>query len=169
MSRTEAPHDARYILVRLGSVLGGILMFVLVCITFVDVIGRQVGYPLSVAFEFTQVTVGLMFYLTLPLVTLHREHIVVDFLPFREGSIADLTSEIIVGLVSVAVMAVVTFQLWQQGHTLQTYNTVMMFTRLPVAPVVYFMSVMAAVTTLVLAGLLYLSVRRIAAIIRSGH
>ena len=169
MSRTEAPHDARNILVRLGSVLGGILMFVLVCITFVDVIGRQVGYPLSFAFEFTQVTVGLMFYLTLPLVTLHREHIVVDFLPFREGSIADLTSEIIVGLVSVAVMAVVTFQLWQQGHTLQTYNTVMMFTRLPVAPVVYFMSVMAAVTTLVLAGLLYLSVRRIAAIIRSGH
>ena len=169
MSSASDTPEARNILVRLGALVGGVLMFCLVCITFIDVIGRQIGHPLSFAFEFTQVTVGMMFYLTLPLVTLRREHIVVDFLPFREGSVADLASEIFASLVSVGILAMVTLQLWQQGNTLQTYNTVMMFTRMPVAPFVYFMSVMAAVTTLVLVGLLYLSLRRLLGVIRGGR
>ena len=153
MSSPDRPTDSRNMLIQVGGILSGLLMFGLVCITFVDVVGRKLGYPLSFAFELTQVTVGLMFYVTLPLVTLRGEHIVVDFVPFREGSLTDLASHSVVHLLSALIMSVAAVQLWQQGSTLQTYNTVLMFTRWPLAPVVYFMSAMAAVTALILFAL----------------
>jgi len=141
------------ILEQIGAVCAGLLMITLVAITFVDVVGRQFGFPLSFAFEFTQVAVGIMFYVTLPLVTLRGEHIVVDLVPYPPGSRLSCAVEAFVNLLSTFLLAMATMQLWQQGETLKMFHTVMMFTRWPVAPFVFFMSALSAVTAAVLFGL----------------
>lgn len=137
------------VLEQIGAVCAGLLMIVLVAITFVDVVGRQFGYPLSFAFEFTQAAVGVMFYVALPLVTLRKEHIVVDLVPYRAGSVLAVAVDTFVHLLCTFLMVMATIQLWHQGETLQKFHTVMMFTRWPVAPFVFFMSALSAVTAAV--------------------
>ena len=157
---TGGMHVTTRILERAGAICAGLLMLVLVLITLVDVIGRQFGYPLSFAFEFTQVTVGIMFYLVLPLVTLRREHIVVDLVPYREGARSTLFVDAFVHLLCALLLVVAARQLWAQGETLQMFRTVMMFTRWPVAPFVFVMSGFAALTAAVLLLLSVASARR---------
>ena len=157
----DKTHGLARVLEQVGVLCAGLLMFTLVVITFVDVVGRQFGYPLAFAFEFTQVTVGIMFYVTLPLVTLRREHIMVDLVPFAPGARSTLIVDAFVNLLCTFLLAMAARQLWQQGATLETYRTVMMFTRWPVAPFVYFMSVFAAITAAVLACAALASLRRV--------
>lgn len=129
--------------------LGGLIMIALVLVTFADVIGRKAGYPLGFAFEFTQVAVGLMFYMVLPLVTLRGEHIMVDLLPLPRNRMMSLAVRMGARIVCAGIFAVAAVQLWQQGQTLERFHTVMMFTRWPLPPFIYCMSVFAAVTALV--------------------
>jgi len=137
----------------LAAVIAGMLMFFLVLITFVDVVGRQFGYPLAFAFEFTQLTVGTMFYVVLPLVTLRREHITVDLIAINPASRVGRVSSLLVNLLCASLVAVAAIELWQQAETLAMFNTVTMFTRWPIAPFVYFMSCMAMFTALVFIAL----------------
>lgn len=160
MFSTQNGRIVRDRLEKFGALLAIVLISMLVIITFIDVIGRQIGYPLSFAFEFTQMTVGLMFYVGLPLVTLRGEHIVVDVIPLRENGRAAALTNVFVNFLSAGIMAIATIQLWQQGATLSGYNTVLMFTRLPVAPFVYIMSVLAGVTVFILLALAILSTSR---------
>ncbi len=132
------------------KVLAGLLMFSLVLITVVDVIGRKFGHPFAFAFEFTKVAVAFMFYVTLPLVVLRRENVVVDLVPTLSNKLLAAVVEAGVNLLCIGILAIGTVQLWQYGITLERFNTVMMFTRWPIAPMVYFMSVMMGITTIVL-------------------
>lgn len=132
-----------------GRITTGVLMAVLMAITFIDVVGRQFGQPISFAFEFTQISVGAMFYIGLPLVTLRREHIAVDLVPIRPDSLLGIIVGVLVDLLSAFLVAMVARQLWQQAQTLEMFNTVMMFTRWPLAPIVQGMAVMAALTALI--------------------
>lgn len=132
-----------------GRIATGVLMAVLMAITFVDVVGRQFGYPISFAFEFTKVCVAAMFYVGLPLVTLRREHITVDLLPVSPDSVLGNSIGIFVDLLSTVLIAIVARQLWHQAQTLEMFNTVMMFTRWPLAPMVRGMAALAALTALI--------------------
>lgn len=132
-----------------GALVASALMSLLVIITFIDVIGRQFGYPLGFAFEFTQMSVALMFYVTLPLVTWRREHITVDLLPAPGSNWQGHGLEAVMDLLAAFLIGIGAVQLWEQGETLQTFNTVMMFTRIPLAPLVFFMSALAGVTAAV--------------------
>ena len=122
------------------------LLVALMGITFVDVIGRQFGAPLSYAFEFTQSAMGLMIYAGLPLVTARDEHIRVDLFTRFLSPLLRHLSEAILSLLCLGIGIVWARQLWMQAETLAGMNSVMMFTRWPVAPFVQFMSVLAAVT-----------------------
>lgn len=143
----------------IASVIAGMLMFCLVLITFVDVVGRQFGYPLSFAFEFTQLTVGLMFYTVLPLVTLRREHITVDLIAVRSDSCLFLVSNVFVNILCAVAIAITAKELWVQGETLAMFNTMTMFTRWPIAPFVYFMSLLAIITALIFVSLALIDIK----------
>jgi len=131
------------------KVISALFMFGLVLITFVDVIGRKFGYPLAFAFEFTQVAVALMFYTTLPLVALRRENVFVDLLPLPKNKRWEAAVEAAIFLFCAFIVVFGAYQLWQHGVSLERFRTVMMFTRWPIAPFVYFMSVAASVTAIV--------------------
>lgn len=141
------------VLEKTAASLIGVLMFLLVMITFVDVVGRQMGYPLGFAFEFTQLTVGVVFYCVLPLVTLKGEHITVDLIAVDPDSRKSRAVASLVNLLCAGAIAMTSIQLWHQGGTLEQFNTVTMFIRWPIAPFVYFMSCMAMATALVCVAL----------------
>ncbi|ALG91493.1 hypothetical protein TQ29_16435 [Actibacterium sp. EMB200-NS6] len=132
-----------------GRITASVLMAMLVVITFVDVVGLQFGHPIAFAFEFTKVCVGAMFYVGLPLVTLRREHICVDLVPISPGSKLGIGVTAAVDLLSAGLIALVAKQLWAQAQTLEMFNTVMMFTRWPIAPMVRVMAVLAALTAMI--------------------
>lgn len=132
------------------KVIAGLLMFTLVLITFVDVIGRKFGHPLAFAFEFTQVSVALMFYVTLPLVALRGENIFVDLWPLPKSKRRAAFARMCIHLVCAIIVSFGALQLWEQAASLERLRTVMMFTRWPIAPFVYFMSGMTAITALIL-------------------
>lgn len=138
---------------RIAALCACALIFMLVIITFVDVIGRQFGHPLAFAFEFTQVTVGMMFYIALPIVTLNREHIIVDLVPINPSSRAALALASAVNILCAVMMAVATIELWKEGQSTQLFKTVMMFTRWPIAPFIFVMSIFAGLTFFVFLGL----------------
>lgn len=141
---------------RAFRLLAGLLMATLIIVTFTDVVGRQFGSPLPAAFELTQVAVAAMFYVALPFVTLRREHVVVDLIPWREDGTAARVIGLCVDLTSAGVIGMTAWQLWVQAGTLDRFSTVMMFLRWPVAPFVQGMAVLAAMTSvacLVLAAL----------------
>jgi TRAP-type C4-dicarboxylate transport system permease small subunit len=120
----------------------GVLLGFLVVITFVDVIGRKLGHPISFAFELTQIAMGLMIYIGLPLVTARREHIVIDLVVMTlSPRVQHVLLTIMDGLCGVMGL-VWSWQLWLQAGKLAASNNVFMFTRWPIAPIVYMMSVM---------------------------
>ncbi|WP_193369675.1 TRAP transporter small permease [Pelagibius marinus] len=125
------------------------LMAGLVAITFVDVIGRQFGAPISAAFELTQIAVGTMFYIALPFVTLRREHITVDLVPFMEDGPTGKAIGVAIDLLSTVLVGVAAWQLWVQADTLEMFTSVMMFLGWPLAPIVRVMAILTGLTAAV--------------------
>ena len=132
----------------------GTLLASLMIITFVDVIGRKLGHPISYAFELTQIAMGLMIYIGLPLVTAKREHIVIDLLLMNFSSRLRRVLQVTMDIACCFMTFVVAWQLWLQAGKLAASNNVLMFTRIPLAPIVYVMGVMTAITGFVLVSLI---------------
>lgn len=133
---------------RAFCLLAGLLMAGLIAVTVTDVFGRQFGRPLAAAFELTQVLVAAMFYVALPFVTLRREHVTVDLIPFRENGWTARSIGFLVDLISAGLLATTAFQLWVQAGTFIRFNTVMMFLRWPIAPIVQGMALLTALTAI---------------------
>lgn len=146
----------------LSSIIGTLLVF-LVAITFVDVWSRKFGHPISYAFELTQIVMGLMIYIGLPLVTARREHIVIDLvvMNFRPGWQRVL--QVSIDAACFFMGLVWSWQLWLQAGKLAASNNIFMFSQWPIAPFVYVMSIMTLIMAFVY---LYLFV---SALVRRGE
>jgi len=125
------------------------LLAAMVGVTFVDVIGRQFGRPVSFAFEFTQAAMALMIYAGLPLVTARREHISIDLAVGLLNARWRHRLAALFAIVCLLITLVWARQLWVQADALASMNTVMMYLRWPLAPLVYYMAFMAFLTALV--------------------
>lgn len=61
--------------------IAAVLLFLLMTVTCIDVVGRYaLGKPLPGAFELSEVILAMIVYASLPLVTLHGEHVSIDLL-----------------------------------------------------------------------------------------
>jgi TRAP-type C4-dicarboxylate transport system permease small subunit len=136
------------------SAMVGLLLTFLMVITFVDVIGRKLGYPLAYTYELTQISLGLIFYIGLPLVTAQRGHVVIDMLVMHFSHRVRRLLQVFMDGVCFLLGLVWCWQLWLQAGKLAASNNVFMFTQLPIAPVVYVMSVMTFFTACVYLNLL---------------
>lgn len=128
----------------LSSVIGALLVL-LVIITFVDVWSRKFGHPISYAFELTQMAMGLMIYIGLPLVTARREHIVIDLIVMNFRPTFQHALQTSVDAACFLMGLVWSWQLWLQAAKLAASNNIFMFSQWPIAPFVYVMSVMTLV------------------------
>ena len=144
--------------------LGGfaaLMLFVLMALTFVDVIGRDVfNYPVPGGFEITELVMAAMIFAALPVVSRHEEHVVVDLLDTVLPAAAVPLRQVLVSLFGAVVLAVVAWRNWIEATSLVGYGEVTEFLHIPLAPIVYLMSVMSAIAALALLGNFWRYARR---------
>jgi TRAP-type C4-dicarboxylate transport system permease small subunit len=125
-------------------------IFLMMAITAVDVFARYVlSAPLRGAFEIVTLLLATSTFIALPMVTRAGEHIRVDLLaPLLRGAAA-AAQRIAILVISAAILAGITVQLWKHAGLLARGGQVTGFLEWPLAPLVYLMSAMCGVTVLV--------------------
>jgi TRAP-type C4-dicarboxylate transport system permease small subunit len=136
------------------SYLGGCsaaILFILMLLTFVDVVGRDaLNAPIPGGFEITQILMAALFFTAIPVVSWRGEHVVVDlFDGVTPPAIAKL-KQVAITLMAALSMGVVAWQCWVLGVDLDQSNQVTEYLAIPVGPVLIFIAVMSAVTTVLL-------------------
>ena len=161
---SDMPHRAppagddlllRAVRVVLGSI-AAVLVFSMMCVTVADVIGRY-GFnrPLAGAFELTEIMLGIVIFVALPLVTLENGHITVSLITEHLSPRARRVQASLAALFSAAILAVVAWRLYRHGVQLSSYGDVTVFLRLPKGPLAFVMTAlagMAAVAAAILAA-----------------
>ena len=125
-------------------------LMAMMVLTFVDVVGRYVfSAPLAGAKELTELLMGLLVFAAVPIVTADRGHITTALfetvLPVR----ALLWRNALIGVVVAIACAVLAWRLWVQAGMIHSLNTGSQLLGVPIAPLVYFMSIAAASCALI--------------------
>lgn len=133
-----------------------LIVFALMLVTVVDVIGRY-GFnaPLLGAKEITELLMALLVFAVAPLAMIKRAHITTPLFEHAiRGRLLQLR-DASVGLVSALACAVLAWRLWAQGDIMVGLRGGSASLGIPVAPVMYFMAVMAALCAVIaLVGIL---------------
>lgn len=133
------------------------ILFALMVITVLDVVGRYfLNAPLAGAFELTKLSMGLLVFSALPLVTARERHIVVGmFEPILAATARRrAVQQGAVNAIAMVIMGFMAWQMWryafdQAGSGLTTPSLL-----LPMEPFAFYMAAMAVVTTLVFVAVL---------------
>lgn len=133
----------------LGLIAASVL-FVMMSVTAVDVIGRYFfNKPLAGGFEITEMGLALLIYCALPLVSARREHIVIDTLDvFMSTGVKTFLNRLsdLICFVSLAGMG---YLLFRRAVRVAEYGDTTHVLQLPLAPVVYTMSVTIGIAALI--------------------
>jgi TRAP-type C4-dicarboxylate transport system permease small subunit len=137
------------VLSALAAVLAA-MIFLLMMITVVDVLGRNLfNLPLPASFEITRLTLGMMVFVALPLISASDEHVTIGlFNDLFKGRAAN-RKQFVVSLFVSFLCAVWARELWVQATALAQQNEVMMFLKIRLAPFVYAMSVLTLLTAII--------------------
>ena len=119
-------------------------------LTFADVVARYlINHPIRGAFEITELTLLVLIFAGLPLVSHADEHVTMDF-------IDRMLPERLVGLwvramhaVCAAIMVFLTWQVWIKATRIASYADTTDVLRITIGPFVYFMALMIGLTGLV--------------------
>ncbi len=137
-------------------------MLAMLALTFVDVIGRYVfNSPVPGSFEIVSIMLGVSIAAGMPLVTSRREHIAVNLFEASINRAPKLrrAQDVTVALLSLATVIFMTYRMWFEALNLEEGRTQTGFLELPLAPVAYLITLMFAVTGLILLGHLVDAVR----------
>ena len=138
---------------RADAVLGiaaSALLFAMMCLTFVDVVARYLfNSPLRGGFEITELTLLVLIFAGLPLVSHADEHVTMDFIDRLLGPRALIFVVRTVHLLVAAVMFFLTWQVWIKAGRLAGYGDTTDVLKILVGPFVYFMAMMIGLTGLV--------------------
>ena len=130
------------------ATFAGVMLAAIMMVTVVDVIGRyRFNSPLPGASEIIEILMALLVYIGLPVVSQRNAHVAVDMfssaMPPRLVPVRDL----IVRLLCAGVLGVIAWRLWIYAGFLA--RDVTEYLKLPQAPIVYVLSVFAAVAAFV--------------------
>jgi TRAP-type C4-dicarboxylate transport system permease small subunit len=138
---------------RIDAVLGiaaSVLLFGMMLLTFADVVARYLlNRPIRGAFEVTELTLLVLIFAGLPLVSHADEHVTMDFIdrvlpPAGQQAVIRL-----VHAICAAIMFFLTWQIWLKAGKIAGYGDTTDVLRIAVGPFVYFMDAMIALTGLV--------------------
>ena len=131
--------------------LAGITLFTLMMVVAVDVCGRYLfNRPLPAGYEMVQALMGVLLFVTLPLVSRNNEHIALGLFvdAFKGGT--DRLRRFFVHLFSAGVLAFVAWRLGAHAAKLAAGRDVTPVLQMPLAPLAWFMTAAAVVAALLL-------------------
>lgn len=123
-------------------------------LTCIDVVGRYLfEMPVMGSVELTEILLGSLVFLTMPLVTWRKEHISVDLtdsiIPRRIKNIRDMGFDVVVALS----LVVIGIKVWDLGDRALRYGEMTEYLEIPTHYFVYFLALscwLTAITSLVL-------------------
>lgn len=140
---------------KLSTLIGAMLLFSLMLITFIDVAGRQIwNAPLLGAVELTEIGLSLMTFLLLPIVCIQQEHISVDLIDSVAGRFLNTIRNILTSVIGATVFGIISWRMWILGDRALSYNDATISLQIPLAPLFYGLAVLSAVVVLVFVYLL---------------
>ena len=132
------------------GVAASALLFAMMCLTFVDVVGRYLfSSPIRGGFEITELTLLVLIFAGLPLVSHGDEHVTMDFI---DRMLPPRALNVLVRVVHALVAAMFFFLTWQmliKAGRISAYGDTTDVLRITVGPFVYFMAAMILLTALV--------------------
>jgi len=133
----------------LGAV-SAVVLFAMMMLTALDVAGRYVlNAPLPGGFELTEMMLAGLIYCGLPIVSLRRDHIVIDTLdPFFPRAVKrglDIMADIICWVT----LAGIGWLIFRRAARVAEYGDTTSVLKLPLAPVAYLMGTMIVVAALI--------------------
>lgn len=139
----------------LGWMVAVVLGFMMV-LTVVDVTGRFVfNRPIPGSFEVMEFCLAIVVFSALPLVTWDRRHITVSLFDSVFRGSGYRLQQGLVQLASLLGMGIVCWRMWDQGDRLDQTQAITGYLEWPVAPIAYFMSVLAGLSALLIVMLLW--------------
>lgn len=131
---------------RIMSYLAAAIMFAMMLVTFVDVTGRQFNQPLRGSTEVTGVSLMLVIFLMLPLVTLRRSHIRVDLFEPLFGKVLFAVQRVVAGLMGGVLFGLMAYRLWTLGMRSLSRGSVTIDLGIPEGYLLLTMSIFSAIT-----------------------
>lgn len=123
------------------------IMILMVC----DVFGRYLfNRPIPGAAEMIQLAMGIVVFAALPLVTIRREHVALDYF---EVLLSDRTGYIVRAVIDLVTAAILGFLAWRiavKAATYIRYGDTTPYLNIPVAPLAVFIAVATGVSALAL-------------------
>lgn len=117
----------------------------LMCLTFVDVVGRYVfNRPLRGGFELTELMLLVLIFAGLPLVSHADEHVTMDFIDRLLGPRARAWLNRAVHVVMAGAFFFMAWQITVKAERIVSYGDATDVLRIPYGPFVYFSAVMIA-------------------------
>jgi TRAP-type C4-dicarboxylate transport system permease small subunit len=143
-------HDGGVWLDRVLGAAAALLLFCLMAVTTVDVIGRYLmNWPLRGGFEITELLLLTLIFAGLPLVSRADEHVTMDFIDAALGARGRLLLRRLVDIACGLIILGLSYRVWLRADKIAGYGDTTDVLRIPVAPFVYFMALMVAVTGMV--------------------
>ena len=138
---------------RADAILGiaaSALLFAMMCLTFVDVVGRYLfSRPIRGGFEITELALLVLIFAGLPLVSHGDEHVTMDFI---DRMLPPRALNVLVRVVHALVAAMFFFLTWQmliKAARISAYGDTTDVLRIVIGPFVYFMAAMICLTAAV--------------------
>ena len=136
---------------RMLGVIGAVLLFSMMMLTFVDVWGRYIfNSPIPGGFEITELMMATLIFAGLPLVTLHDEHISVDLIDQFFPKFWLHWRDAVVGVLCAVMVAVLSHRMWIKAREQLEYGDQTAALNIPVAPLTFFMAATTALTCVLL-------------------
>jgi TRAP-type C4-dicarboxylate transport system permease small subunit len=135
---------------RADAVLGiaaSALLLMMMVLTFADVVARYlINHPIRGAFEITELTLLVLIFAGLPLVSHADEHVTMDFIDRILPPRARLAWIRVMHGVCAAIMFFLAWQVWIKAARIAGYADTTDVLRIALGPFVYFMALMIALT-----------------------
>ncbi|MCF8177370.1 MAG: TRAP transporter small permease [Sulfuritalea sp.] len=134
-----------------GLIAALILVFIML-LTCADVIGRYfLNMPVPGAFEITELAMGALIFVSLPLVTLRREHVTVDLLANFVPKRLRVIQLLLLDLLSITCVGVIGWRVWLKAVEMTSSGDTTATLEIIVYPLVYYMSAMTFLTAALIA------------------
>lgn len=145
---------------RVLGVLTSIPLVLIVLLTFADVFARYLfARPIRGSVEIIQYAMAMVIFTALPIITRHRGNVTVSLVDrFLKGR-AQRLQRVFCDALSMVALGLVTWRLWDQAASDLQGHTRTVVLGLPQAPLAWAMCAFAALATLVMARLLWGSLR----------